>query len=101
MKNQTPDFNQFRLRTFLESLQQLDGASEIDIRKDPVKLADVAGILESSPKAVLFEKAGAAGYSLVGNALGSRKRMAHAFGVAPRELLPEVLKRLRNKPEFV
>jgi 2,5-furandicarboxylate decarboxylase 1 len=98
-----PDLNKFRLRTFLDSLQELnDGsASEIEIRKDPVRLADVAAILDSSPKAVLFEKAGASGYPLVGNALGSRKRMAHAFGVTPRELLPEVLKRLRNKPEFV
>lgn len=96
-----PDFDKFRLRTFLDSLRQLDGASEIDVQSEPVRLADVAGILERSPKAVLFEKAGKTGYALVGNALGSRKRMAHAFGVAPRDLLPEVLKRLRNKPEFV
>ena len=56
-----PDFNKFRLRTFLDSLRQLDGASEIDVRSEPVRLADVAGILERSPRAVLFEKAGAPG----------------------------------------
>jgi 2,5-furandicarboxylate decarboxylase 1 len=103
MSTQRPDLERFRLKTFLDSLQGLGegDAAEIDIRKDPVKLADVAAILENSAKAVLFEKAGASGYALVGNALGSRKRMAHAFGVSPRGLLPEVLKRLRNKPEFV
>jgi 2,5-furandicarboxylate decarboxylase 1 len=97
------DFDRFRLRTFLNSLRDLKdgGTDEIEIRKDPVKLADIAAILEANPKAVLFEKAGAEGYPLVGNALGSRKRMAHAFGVSPRELLPEVLKRLRNKPTFL
>jgi 2,5-furandicarboxylate decarboxylase 1 len=100
--NGRPDLEKFRLRSFLESLQKLEGGDgEIEVRKEPVRLADVAAILESSPKAVLFEKAGAAGHALVGNALGSRKRMAHAFGVSPRELLPEVLKRLRNKPAFV
>ncbi|MDB5794724.1 MAG: UbiD family decarboxylase [Noviherbaspirillum sp.] len=98
-----PDFDRFRLRTFLESLHALDDgqSGEIEIRKDPVRLADVAAILDSSPRAVLFEQAGAGGLPLVGNAIGSRKRMAHAFGVSPRELLPEVLRRLRNKPEFV
>jgi len=98
-----PDLNKFRLRTFLESLHALGegGSAEIEVRKDAVRLADVAAILDASAKAVLFEKAGKSGYTLVGNALGSRKRMAHAFGVAPRQLLAEVLKRLRNKPEFV
>jgi 2,5-furandicarboxylate decarboxylase 1 len=94
-----PDLDRFRLRTFLDSLRALE--NEIEVRKDPVRLADVAAILDSSPKAVLFEQAGGCGLPLVGNALGSRTRMAHAFGVAPRELLPEVLRRLRNKPEFV
>jgi UbiD family decarboxylase len=93
-----PDLERFRLRTFLDGLGEL---GEIDVRDEPVKLAEVAGILDGNPKAVLFQHAGPEGHALVGNALGSRARMAHAFGVSPRELLPEVLRRLRNKPEFV
>src|SRR5207302_844610 len=37
---------------------------------------------------------------LVGNALASRARFAKAFGVSPQKLLPEILRRLRTKPEF-
>ena len=33
--------------------------------------------------------------------MGSRARIARAFGVKPSELLPEVQRRLRNKPEIV
>src|SRR6202030_3186425 len=65
------------------------------------RLADVARILEANPKAVLFETVGHDGFALVGNALGSRKRFAQAFGVTPQKLLPEILARLRGKPEFV
>jgi UbiD family decarboxylase len=102
MKKELPDFDRFRLKTFLDSLREMPGgADQIDVRPEPTRLADVAAILHNNPKAVLFEKAGAAGYPLVGNAFASRTRMAHAFGVSPRELLPEVLKRLRTKPEFI
>ncbi len=102
MKNDLPDLNRFRLKSFLDSLRELPcAADEIEVRSEPTSLADVAGILDNNPKAVLFEKAGAAGYALVGNALASRSRMAHAFGVSSRDLLPEVLKRLRSKPEFI
>src|SRR6202008_1417344 len=31
----------------------------------------------------------------------SRSRIAHAFGVAPNELLREIQRRMRNKPEIV
>src|SRR4029079_10085496 len=45
--------------------------------------------------------AGSGGYALVGNALASRSRFAQAFGVKPQELLPEILRRVRLKPEIV
>lgn len=96
------DLERFRLKRFLDSLRALpDAAEEIEVHPGPTRLADVAAILHNNPKAVLFEKAGAAGYALTGNALASRSRMAHAFGVSERELLPEILKRLRGKPEIV
>ncbi len=65
------------------------------------KLSEVAGALEGNPKAVLFERAGREGHALIGNALASRTRFAKAFGTTPQKLLPEILRRLRSKPELV
>ena len=92
------DYDRFRLRTFLDSLAPL---AEVDTRTGVTKLAQVGGILEGNPKAVLFQQVGAERLPLAGNVIGSRARMAHAFGVTPRKLLAEVLSRLHNKPEIV
>jgi 2,5-furandicarboxylate decarboxylase 1 len=91
------DFDRFRLRRFVESL----AADELETRAGVTPLANVAAILEANPKAVLFAEAGREGMPLVGNALGSRKRFAQAFGVTPQKLLPEILARLRGKAEFI
>ena len=90
------DFDRFRLRRFVDDLAAI---GELETRPGSTKLAEVAAALEANPKAVLCEQAG--GHPLVGNALGSRKRFAHAFGVLPEKLLPEILARLRGKAEFV
>src|SRR5260370_41838834 len=50
---------------------------------------------------VLCERVGREGVPLVGNAMGSRARLAHAFGTAPDKLLAEVLRRLRVTPQVV
>jgi UbiD family decarboxylase len=89
------DFERFRLRNFVESLPP----AELERRPGITRLSEVARALEANPRAVLFEQTG--GCPLVGNALASRTRFAHAFGVAPQQLLPEILRRLRLKPEFV
>jgi UbiD family decarboxylase len=95
-KTATPvDFDRYRLRTFVEALDP----AQIERRSGKTKLSEVAAALEGNSKAVLFENAG--GHALVGNALASRTRFAAAFGVTPDKLLPEILRRLRNKPEFV
>src|SRR5262249_24133960 len=91
------DHDTYRLRTFVEAL----GEAESERRPGITKLAAVAGALEANPKAVLFEAAGAGGHPLVGNVLASRSRFAKAFGVTPQKLLPEILRRLRTKPEIV
>jgi UbiD family decarboxylase len=93
-----PDYDRFRLRTFLDALARL---GELELHAEPFKLADAGRVLEGNPKAVLFESIGAERQALAGNVLGSRKRMAHAFGVAPQALLAEVRRRLRNQPEIV
>src|SRR5262245_54032676 len=91
------DFDRYRLRTFVEALDD----AELERRPSTTKLSELAAALEGNPRAVLFEAAGREGHALVGNALASRTRFAAAFGVTPQSLLPEILKRLRNKPEFV
>jgi UbiD family decarboxylase len=91
------DYDQYRLRSFVEQL----GEAEAERKQGKSKLSEVACALEANPKAVLFESAGSGRFPLVGNALGSRARFAKAFGVTPQKLLPEILKRLRGKPEIV
>src|SRR5690348_1193615 len=89
------DYDRYRLRRFVEDLEH----GEIERRTGASKLSEVAATLEGNPKAVVFDNAG--GHPLVGNALASRTRFAKAFGTTPQKLLPEILRRLRSKPEFV
>ena len=92
------ELDRFRLRGFVESLAEGD---ELETVREAVDLADVAGVLEGNPKAVLFRAVGPERQELVGNVTGSRSRLARAFGVAPNALLAEVLRRLRSKPDIV
>jgi UbiD family decarboxylase len=92
------ELDRFRLRGFVERLAEGD---ELETVREPVDLADVAGVLEGNPKAVLFRAVGPERQELVGNVTGSRARLARAFGVGPDALLAEVLRRLRSKPEII
>jgi len=91
------DFDRFRLRRFIETLA---GVDELDTRSEPIDLAGIAEVMEGNQKAVLFRAAGPEKAELVGNVMGGRARIAAAFGVKPNELLKEVQRRLRNKPEI-
>jgi UbiD family decarboxylase len=91
------DLDRFRLRRFVEEL----GAEELETRREPIDLADVAAALEGNARAVHFKSAGPDAQELVGNVNGSRARLARAFGVAPGELAAEIQRRLRGKPEVV
>jgi 2,5-furandicarboxylate decarboxylase 1 len=91
------DMQKFRLKDFVDGLD----SNQIERHDEPLSLAAVAALLEGNPRAVLFSNINGTGESLVGNALGSRERMARAFGVSPDKLLAEILRRLRRKPEFV
>jgi len=90
----TVDFERFRLRRFIDSL----GMEQLDTCNAAIDLAGLAGVMEGNPKAVLFRSAGPEQAELVGNVMGSRARIAAAFGVKPHELMDEVMRRLRNKP---
>jgi UbiD family decarboxylase len=92
------DLERFRLRRFVEGLRQ---TGEIEVRSAPAELAEVAAALEGNAKAVLFERVGKEGAQLVGNVMGSRARLARAFGTTSDKLLSEVLRRLGGKPQVV
>src|SRR2546422_745794 len=92
------DLERFRLRRFVEELRQ---TGELEVHAGTAELAEVAPALEGNAKAVLFERVGKEGAQLVGNVMGSRARLARAFGTAPDKLLAEVLRRLRATPQVI
>jgi len=92
------DCERYRLRRFVEALQQ---SGEARVVSGPSDLADVAPALEGSDRAVLFQRVGPEGAELVGNVMGSRARLARGFGVAPEGLLAEVLRRAKLAPELI
>lgn len=92
------DLDRFRLRSFVT---ELEAAGELEVRDEPTDLADVAAILQNNPKAVLFRKVGPEAQELIGNVVGSRSRLALAFGVPASEVAREMRRRLSNRPELV
>ncbi|MFM0153717.1 UbiD family decarboxylase [Paraburkholderia sediminicola] len=86
------DVEQFRLRNFVESLCS---QGECRIYEEPIDLIDVGRVLDESDQAVWFKSVGAERAELVGNVMGSRRRLALAFGVSEQEL-PEVLRQRGN-----
>ena len=87
------DLEQFRLRRFVSLLEK---ENEREVRTDPIDLIDLARNLDGNPKAVLFTQVGPEKTELVGNVLSGRRRLALGFGVNERELLPEVMARIRK-----
>jgi 2,5-furandicarboxylate decarboxylase 1 len=83
------DVERFRLRSFLELVGQAD---ELEIVSEPLDLVDIASRLDGNRKAVLFRSVGAERAELAGNVMGSRRRLALAFGTTGQGLLNEVLK---------
>jgi UbiD family decarboxylase len=80
----------FRLRSFVRLLEQRGELEIVDVPLDP---CDVAARLEGNEKAVLFRDLRGCGMELVGNVMGSRRRLALALGVPEGELLAEVVRR--------
>jgi oligopeptide/dipeptide ABC transporter ATP-binding protein len=87
------DVERFRLRRFLELVRD---AGELEVVSEPLDLVDVASRLDGNPKAVLLHGVGRERAELVGNVLGSRRRLALAFGTTGRGLLGEILKRIEE-----
>jgi 2,5-furandicarboxylate decarboxylase 1 len=89
----TIDTERFRLRNFVEKLVD---TGECEIYDKPIDLVDVAGVLDGNPRAVLFKAAGPEKAELVGNVMGSRKRLAGALGTDERSLLSTLSQRLNR-----
>jgi len=85
------DVERFRLRRIVERFAT---EGELETVTKPVDLVDIGAHLDGNPKAVLFRAAGPEKAELVGNVLGSRRRLALAFGVSETELRGEVSRRL-------
>ena len=84
------DEEPFRLRRFV---RLLEAHGELETVDAPVDLCDVAARLHGNPKAVLFGNLRGCEMELAGNVMGSRRRLALAFGVPERALLSEVVRR--------
>lgn len=87
----SPDFESFRLRRFVERLAQ---QGELVYCDEALQLIDVAEYLEKTREAVCFRNV--AGQELVGNVMGSRRRLALALGIVEGELLQQLRTRLSH-----
>jgi UbiD family decarboxylase len=74
---------------------------EVEVHDEPVPLAELSRIIEATPKAVLFRKAGLEQVELVSSVAGSRRRVAAALGVAVDSAWKEYLKRLETPQRVV
>ena len=92
------DFDKFRLRRFIDRLIEI---GEVEIHEEPVALARLSAIIEATPKAVLFQRAGPEQVELVAAVSGSRGRLAAAFGSSAREVVHEYARRLANPQKVI
>ena len=85
------DTERFRLRRFVERLVQ---AGECEIHDKPIDLVDVAAVLEGNARATWFKAVGPEQAELIGNVMGSRRRLALALDTDEAGLLPAISERL-------
>jgi 2,5-furandicarboxylate decarboxylase 1 len=85
------DMERFRLRHFVDKLVQM---GECEVREQPTDLLDVAAVLDGNARATLFRAVGPERAELVGNVMGSRRRLAIAFDTDETKLLPVLAGRL-------
>src|SRR5690348_11319474 len=88
------DTEKFRLRRFVEQLAAL---GEVEEYSAPVALGALAGLVESSSKVPHFRAVGPERFEMVAGVSASPRRIATAFGVDEKQLLPEYLRRLQQK----
>jgi UbiD family decarboxylase len=89
----TIDTERFRLRNFVEKLVEL---GKCEVHNAPIDLIDVGSVLDGTANAVLFKAVGPEQAELVGNVMGSRKRLARALDTDERGLLGTLAARLNR-----
>jgi UbiD family decarboxylase len=87
----TIDTERFRLRNFVDQLVE---TGDCEVHNAPIEMVDIAAVLDGNPRAVLFKNAGPERAELVGNVMGSRRRVAQALGTDERGLLGTLAQRL-------
>jgi 2,5-furandicarboxylate decarboxylase 1 len=92
------DMDKFRLRKFVERLVDM---GEMEVINEPTPLTKMSELIEGKKNGLLFKKAGPEGHEVAAKVLGSRKRIAAAFGTTPEKFGEEYFKRLANKGEVV
>jgi UbiD family decarboxylase len=97
MLSRNVDLDKFRLRNFIEKLIEI---GEMEVHEEPISLAGLSTVIESSPKAKYFKRVGAEQYEMVAAVSGSRKRLAAAFGTDERNVIQEYARRM-NDPQPV
>ncbi len=85
------DLDAFRLRRFMESLERI---GEVAVFDEPVAIADLSRAIESTPRAGHFRSVGKDRLEMISAVSGNRRRIAHAFGVDPREIAHEHMRRM-------
>ena len=85
------DLNKFRLRRFVEKLNEL---GEVDVIEKPTDLSDLAALIEENPRAIWFKNVGPDNLEIVASVNGSRYRIAKAMNVSPDDLVAEYRNRL-------
>jgi 2,5-furandicarboxylate decarboxylase 1 len=92
------DTEKFRLRRFVERLIEL---GEVEVHDEPVPLTGLSPIIEATPKAVLFRRAGPEHAEIVAKTAGSRPRLAAAFGTTEDKLYDAYYRRLAEPQKWV
>jgi UbiD family decarboxylase len=87
------DTEKFRLRHFVERLVQ---AGDCIVHDEPIDLIDVAAVLDGNPNAVWFRSVGPERTELVGNVMGSRRRLAAALDTDEPNFPAELRTRLER-----
>jgi UbiD family decarboxylase len=95
---ETMDFEKFRLRTLANRLLEI---GEAEIYNAPISLADLSRTIENSKKSLIFKNVGPQKYEMISAVSGSRARIAAAFGVAPKDVAHEYMRRLRAPQPIV
>ena len=87
----------YRLRRFVERLIDM---GEVEFHNERVPLTGLGAVIEGTPRAVLFRKAGPEQVEIVAKTAGSRRRLAAAFETSEDKLGEEYFRRLAN-PQVV